>query len=91
VGKKKKVATRSSARSNGKAPKFDRVLVVSAHPDDPEFRRGRSVARMAKGGAKVTYVIVTDGSQAVKTPSRKIQSWPPFARRSSARQPRFWV
>jgi len=71
VAKKKKVASRSAARSDGKAPKFDRVLVVSAHPDDPEFSAGGSVARLATGGAKVTYVIVTDGSQGGEDPKQK--------------------
>ena len=63
MAKKKKVTRARSASSNGKAPKFDRVLVVSAHPDDPEFGSGGAVAKLAKDGAKVTYVIVTDGSQ----------------------------
>ena len=39
-----------------------RVLVVSAHPDDIEFTCAGSVAVWVDGGAKVTYVIVTDGS-----------------------------
>jgi len=71
VAKKKKVARRRGAISNGKGPKFDRVLVVSAHPDDPEFGAGGSVATLAKGGAKVTYVIVTDGSQGGEDPKQK--------------------
>jgi len=71
VGKKKKTAVRRAASSNGKPPKFDRVLVVSAHPDDPEFGAGGSVAKFAKGGTKVTYVIVTDGSQGGEDPKQK--------------------
>jgi LmbE family N-acetylglucosaminyl deacetylase len=71
MAKKKKTATRRSAASNGKAPKFDRVLVVSAHPDDPEFGAGGSVAKLAQGGANVTYVIVTDGSQGGEDPKQK--------------------
>ncbi len=46
-------------------------MVVSAHPDDPEFSAGGSVARMAKNGARVTYVIVTDGSQGGEDPKQK--------------------
>ena len=68
---KKKVTRTRSASSNGKAPKFDRVLVVSAHPDDPEFGSGGAVAKLAKDGAKVTYVIVTDGSQGGEDPKQK--------------------
>jgi LmbE family N-acetylglucosaminyl deacetylase len=75
VAKKKKVAprTRSAAgpRSNSHLPKFDRVLVVSAHPDDPDFGAGGVVARLTDGGAKVTYVIVTDGSQGGEDPKQK--------------------
>ncbi len=40
-----------------------RVLVVLAHPDDPEFGAGGTIARLAAQGARVTYVIVTDGSK----------------------------
>lgn len=42
--------------------RYDRVLVVAAHPDDPEFVFGGTVARLAGGGAAVSYVICTDGS-----------------------------
>jgi LmbE family N-acetylglucosaminyl deacetylase len=75
VAKKKKVARRTrsstSPRSNSHLPKFDRVLVVSAHPDDPDFGAGGAVARLADSGAKVTYVIVTDGSQGGEDPKQK--------------------
>jgi LmbE family N-acetylglucosaminyl deacetylase len=53
----------ANARSNGRLPKFQRVMVVSAHPDDPDFGAGGSIARLADSGAEVTYVIVTDGRQ----------------------------
>ena len=72
---KKKVAPRrravASPRSNSHLPKFDRVLVVSAHPDDPDFGAGGSIARLADSGATVTYVIVTDGSQGGEDPAQK--------------------
>ncbi|MGH7763618.1 MAG: PIG-L deacetylase family protein, partial [Candidatus Dormibacteraceae bacterium] len=55
----KKAIPRVKARSNSHGPKFERVLVVSAHPDDPEFGAGGSIARLADDGARVTYVIVT--------------------------------
>ena len=71
--RKKTTSTRraSSPRSNSKTPKFNRVLVVSAHPDDPDFGAGGSIAKLAKGGARVTYVIVTDGSQGGEDPKQK--------------------
>lgn len=44
-------------------PQPERVLVVVAHPDDPEFGAAGTVALWASQGADVTYVIVTDGSK----------------------------
>ena len=71
----KKIATRAkrktAAKPKSKTPKFDRVLVVSAHPDDPEFSAGGSIAKLAIDGAEVTYVIVTDGSQGGENPKQK--------------------
>ncbi len=40
-----------------------RVLVVAAHPDDPEFLAGGTIARLAREGREIAYVIVTDGSK----------------------------
>jgi LmbE family N-acetylglucosaminyl deacetylase len=57
--------------SDGRLPKFDRVMVVMAHPDDPDFGAGGSVARFADGGAEVTYVVVTDGRQGGEDPKVK--------------------
>ncbi len=61
----------TNSRSNGRLPKFEKVLVVSAHPDDPDFGAGGSVARLADSGAEVTYVIVTDGRQGGEDPNQK--------------------
>lgn len=44
-------------------PLPERVLVILAHPDDPEFGAGGTVARLAAAGSQVSYVIVTDGSK----------------------------
>ena len=44
-------------------PTAARVLVIMAHPDDPEFGAGGTIARLAAAGARVTYVVVTDGSK----------------------------
>ena len=49
-------------------PPLDRVLVVVAHPDDPEFGFGATVATFAGKGAEVFYCIVTDGSQGGEDP-----------------------
>ena len=39
------------------------VMVVTAHPDDPEFLAGGTVARLVEEGREVTYVIVTNGNK----------------------------
>ncbi len=49
-----------------------RVLVVAAHPDDPEFLAGGTVARLAKEGREIAYVIVTNGNKG--SGDRKITS-----------------
>src|SRR6266700_5414898 len=66
----RKAAPRATSRSNSHDPKFARVLGVFAHPDDPEFGAGGSMAKLAKDGANVTYVIVTDGSQGGEDPNQ---------------------
>jgi LmbE family N-acetylglucosaminyl deacetylase len=37
------------------------ALVIVAHPDDVEFSCGGTLARWAKGGARVSYVLCTSG------------------------------
>lgn len=39
----------------------DRVLVVTAHPDDVDFGAAGTVARFTSAGVNVAYCIVTDG------------------------------
>lgn len=41
---------------------FRRALVVSAHPDDPEFLFGAAVASLVEAGARVGYVVCSDGA-----------------------------
>lgn len=48
---------------------FERALVVSAHPDDPEFGFGASIAKLVAEGTDVYYCISTDGSQGGEDPS----------------------
>jgi LmbE family N-acetylglucosaminyl deacetylase len=50
-------------------PKFERALVISAHPDDPEFGSGATVAYLTRKGVEVHYVICTDGSAGGEDPS----------------------
>ena len=41
---------------------FASALVLFAHPDDAEFMCGGTVARWARDGCDVHYVVITDGS-----------------------------
>ena len=58
-----------------KAP--ERVMVVTAHPDDSEFGAAGTVAKLVKSGAEVTYVIVTNGNKGsgdrAMTPERLVR------------------
>jgi LmbE family N-acetylglucosaminyl deacetylase len=44
-------------------PPIERVLVVTAHPDDAEFGAGGTVAKLAREGKHVAYCIVTNGNK----------------------------
>ena len=39
------------------------VLVIAAHPDDPDFLAGGTIARLAKQGREVGYLILTNGNK----------------------------
>jgi LmbE family N-acetylglucosaminyl deacetylase len=45
------------------AERIARAMVVTAHPDDSEFGAGGTVAKLAKDGVEVTYVVVTNGNK----------------------------
>jgi LmbE family N-acetylglucosaminyl deacetylase len=44
-------------------PEQRRVLLVAAHPDDPEFSSGGTVARWVRAGIEVIYVVATSGDK----------------------------
>ncbi|MEX0788338.1 MAG: PIG-L deacetylase family protein [Anaerolineales bacterium] len=50
-------------------PSPEKILVVLAHPDDPEFFCGGSVARWTSGGAHVTYCLLTSGDKGSDEPA----------------------
>src|ERR1700680_4638278 len=50
-------------------PQFATALIISAHPDDPDFGAAGTLARLVDGGAKVTIVICTDGSEGGEDPA----------------------
>jgi LmbE family N-acetylglucosaminyl deacetylase len=45
------------------ALRIERVLVVTAHPDDSEFGAGGTVAKLVREGKQVVYCIVTNGDK----------------------------
>jgi LmbE family N-acetylglucosaminyl deacetylase len=45
------------------AERIQRVMVITAHPDDSEFGAGGTVARLVKEGKHVAYCIVTNGNK----------------------------
>lgn len=46
----------------------ERVLVVMAHPDDPEFSCGGTIARWVREGKYVGYLILTSGDKGSDDP-----------------------
>ena len=48
---------------------LNRVLVIAAHPDDPEFGCGGTVALWAGQGKEVTYVLCTHGQKGSGDPT----------------------
>jgi LmbE family N-acetylglucosaminyl deacetylase len=47
---------------------LERVMVIYAHPDDAEFGSSGTVARWAREGVEVTYVLVTNGASGSSDP-----------------------
>ena len=47
---------------------LERVLVVVSHPDDAEFGAGPTIAKLAADGARVDYVVTTDGGKGTEDP-----------------------
>ena len=45
-----------------------RALVIGAHPDDNEFGAGGTVARLAREGWQVTFIICTNGNKGSHDP-----------------------
>lgn len=42
---------------------LERVLVIFSHPDDAEFGAAPTIAALAAGGARIDYVVTTDGGK----------------------------
>ncbi len=52
---------------------FQKAMVVVAHPDDPEFFCGGTIARWARAGVEVTYLICTRGDKGTEDPNMTTQ------------------
>jgi len=48
--------------------KFERIMVITAHPDDMEFLCGGTIARQIRQGAEVTLLILTNGDKGSDVP-----------------------
>ena len=49
--------------------KSQKILVILAHPDDPEFFCGATLARWAKAGHEIHYFLLTGGDKGFNDPS----------------------
>jgi LmbE family N-acetylglucosaminyl deacetylase len=47
---------------------LDRVMVIGAHPDDPEFGCAGTVVKWAQAGKHITYVLLTSGDKGSSDP-----------------------
>ena len=47
---------------------LDRVMLIAAHPDDPEFGAGGTMAKLARQGKHITYVLLTSGDKGSHDP-----------------------
>lgn len=47
----------------------ERAMVIMAHPDDPEFSCGGTLALWAAAGADITYLILTNGNKGSDDPT----------------------
>ena len=48
---------------------LERALVVIAHPDDAEFGAAATIAHLTASGARVDYVVTTDGGKGTEEPA----------------------
>lgn len=47
---------------------LERVMVIAAHPDDPEFGCAGTVLKWARAGRQITYVLLTSGDKGSRNP-----------------------
>jgi LmbE family N-acetylglucosaminyl deacetylase len=47
---------------------LDRIIVIAAHPDDPEFGCAGTIVKWALAGKQITYVLLTSGDKGSHDP-----------------------
>ncbi len=47
---------------------LDRVMVIAAHPDDPEFGCAGTMLKWSRAGKQITYVLLTSGDKGSHDP-----------------------
>jgi LmbE family N-acetylglucosaminyl deacetylase len=60
---------------------IERVLVVTAHPDDCDFGAAGTIAKWSAAGIKVSYCICTNGDQGGEDPSVPREEMPKIRQR----------
>lgn len=48
---------------------LERVLVIFSHPDDAEFGAAATIAALSAAGARIDYVVTTDGGKGTDDPA----------------------
>jgi LmbE family N-acetylglucosaminyl deacetylase len=76
--------------SDGQEREIRKVMVVGAHPDDPEFGCAATIAKWASMGREIHYVLFTSGDKGSHDPQlRPAGGGMPSA--SSVPQPWRWA
>src|SRR3989454_2279262 len=70
------------------ADNIERVMVVTAHPDDSEFGAGGTIAKMVKEGREATYLIATNGNKGSSDRSMTPERLPPIRQEEQRNAPR---
>ena len=60
---KKKSMSEDSQKAPDAWEKSQKILVILAHPDDPEFFCGATLARWARAGHEIHYFLLTNGNK----------------------------
>jgi LmbE family N-acetylglucosaminyl deacetylase len=59
-----------NSQGNGTWDEHKKILVILAHPDDPEFFCGATLAKWVKQGHEVAYCLLTCGDKGSKDPEK---------------------